>query len=164
MSKVEGKSKSQVKRELAEIAGMAKELVNERVVDLNDLPLEQDIIDAILLGRRCKKSSLKRQLKHIASMLSEIDDEALRDTLVRLKQPHLQQVETEHQLETLRERLMSEDDQIYTELMNKFTNFDRQHTHQLVRNALKERAAEKPPKYYRQIFQYLKTLESRDEL
>lgn len=163
MGKEEGKSKSQVKREMAEIANLAKELVHERVIDLHDLPLEEDIIDAVLLGRRCQKGALKRQIKHIAQMLTVIDEVALRETMARLKQPHVRQVEAEHKLESLRDRLMAEDGDVIAELMNDYSNFDRQHVHQLVRNAIKEKAAEKPPKYYRQIFQYLKTLELTDE-
>lgn len=163
MSKEEGKSKSQVKRELAEISALAKELVHERVIDLHDLPLEEDIIDAVLLGRRCQKGALKRQIKHIASMLTEIDEVALCETITRLKQPHVRQVDAEHKLEAFRDRLMAEDVEVIAELMNVYNNFDRQHVNQLVRNAIKEKKAEKPPKYYRQIFQYLKKLEPRDE-
>jgi len=163
VSKEEGKSKSQIKREMAEIAKLAKELVHEKVIDLHDLPLEEEVIDAILLGRRCQKGALKRQIKHIASLLTNTDEVALRETMTRLKQPHVRQVEAEHKLENLRDRLMAEDSEVFAELMNHYTNFDRQHLHQLVRNAIKEKAAEKPPKYYRQIFQYLKTLEPENE-
>lgn len=152
------KSKSQLKRDMGELAALARGLVKETVLDLDLLPLEEDLRDAIRLGRRCKKGALKRQLKHITGMLSRCDDEAIRATFERLRQPHVMQVETEHRLDHWRIRLLNGDTEIVAELMRDYPAFDRQHLNQLVRNALKEKAAEKPPKYYRQIFQYLKTL------
>ncbi|MGL5310141.1 MAG: DUF615 domain-containing protein, partial [Plesiomonas shigelloides] len=40
---------------------------------------------------------------------------------------------------------------------------DRQHLRNLVRSALKEKADNKPPKAYREIFQYLKELAEQRE-
>lgn len=157
------KSKSQVKRELAELVDLARELIAERVVDLSDLPIPSEVADAVLLARRCKRTALKRQTKHIASLLGRIDDDAIRDTLTRLRQPHLQQVEVEHQLNAWRDRLLSGDQEVVTELLERYPDFAVQHMNQLVRNAKKEIKLEKPPKYFRQIFQYLKSLEPTED-
>ena len=159
MEEQQAKSKSQVKRELAELGDLARELVAEKVIDLADLPIPDDVSEAVLLGRRCKRTALKRQLKHIASMLGRIDDEAIRETLARLRQPHLQQVENEHRLNAWRERLISGDKEIMAELLERYPDFAIQHMNQLVRNVKKEIKLDKPPKYFLQIYQYLRSLE-----
>ncbi len=156
----EPKSKSQVKRELAALGDLARELVAERVINLSELPIPDEIQEAVLLGRRCKRTALKRQLKHIASMLSRVDDDAIRETLARLRQPHLQQVEKEHQLNDWRDKLIAGDKEVIAELLDRYPGFAVQQINQLVRNARKEALLDKSPKYYRQIYQYLMSLES----
>jgi ribosome-associated protein len=46
------------------------------------------------------------------------------------------------------------------EIARRFPSADRQHARQLVRNALRERAQNKPPKSARALFQYLSELNS----
>jgi len=130
----EPKSKSQVKRELAALGDLARELVAERVINLSELPIPDEIQEAVLLGRRCKRTALKRQLKHIASMLSRVDDDAIRETLARLRQPHLQQVEKEHQLNDWRDKLIAGDKEVIAELLDRYPGFAVQQINQLVRN------------------------------
>jgi len=126
------KSKSQVKRELAALGDLARELVAERVIDLSELPIPEEIREAVLLGRRCKRTALKRQLKHIASMLARVDDAAIRETLARLRQPHLQQVEKEHQFNDWRDKLISGDEEIMSELLARYPDFSVQQINQMV--------------------------------
>jgi len=154
----EVKSKSQLKREMAALGDLARELVDERVIDIHELPISDQIRDAVMLGKRCKRTARKRQLKHIASMLSQTDEASIRETLTRLRQPHLRQVEQEHEINAWREKLLSGDQQVFSELRSRYPDFDIQRMNQLIRNAQKEAQADKPPKYYRQIFQYLKSL------
>jgi ribosome-associated protein len=63
-----------------------------------------------------------------------------------------------HRLEALRERLL-EDDEAAAALIAEHPSIDRQHLRSLVRQARSERAANKPPRAYREIFQVLKELQ-----
>ncbi|NHX33399.1 DUF615 domain-containing protein, partial [Escherichia coli] len=75
-----------------------------------------------------------------------------------LKNRHNQQVVILHKLEDLRTRLLDGGDEVIEDVVALFPQTDRQQLRALVRNAKKEREGNKPPKAYRQIFQYLKDL------
>jgi ribosome-associated protein len=62
-----------------------------------------------------------------------------------------------HSIERQRERLLA-DDNALTALREKHPELDIQHVRNLIRNARKEQAEQKPPKAYREIFQLLKGL------
>lgn len=62
-----------------------------------------------------------------------------------------------HNLERWRERLLS-DEAALTEFAQKYSNVDLQQLRMLIRNTHKERAANKPPKSYRLIFQVLQSV------
>ena len=53
---------------------------------------------------------------------------------------------------------MEEGDDVIPSIPDLYPAADRQQLRSLVRNAQKEKAANKPPKAYRQIFQYLREL------
>src|SRR5690606_3539700 len=63
-----------------------------------------------------------------------------------------------HRLEALRERLIGDDEAI-ARLIADHPAIDRQHLRSLVRQARSERAADKPPRAYRELFQLLKELQ-----
>ena len=71
---------------------------------------------------------------------------------------HNQQVSLFHKLEALRDRPVEEGDDVIPSIPDLYPAADRQQLRSLVRNAQKEKAANKPPKAYRQIFQYLREL------
>ena len=61
-----------------------------------------------------------------------------------------------HKIEDLRTRLLEGGDEVIEDVVALFPSTDRQQLRALVRNAKKERETNKPPKAFRQIFQYLK--------
>jgi len=145
----EEKSKSQIKRELDALKDLGGELVDLSARQLQQVSLEDATLAAIIDARGMKKGALKRQLQYAAN---------LRRVLDSLAQPHRQQVRAHHQLEQWRDSLIAGEDSVFTELASHFTDLDRQYLMQLVRNARKEQAQDKPPKAARSIFQYLKDL------
>jgi ribosome-associated protein len=50
--------------------------------------------------------------------------------------------------------------ELISELADKFENFERQHVNQLIRNAKKEQTNNKAPKSARLLFKYLSELQS----
>jgi ribosome-associated protein len=83
--------------------------------------------------------------------------------LDKLQQPHKKEVKVFHKIEEWRDKLLEGDEDIMSELMNKFKNFERQHVNQLIRNSKKEQAMNKPPKSSRLIFKYLSELQDDAE-
>ncbi|WP_253283421.1 ribosome biogenesis factor YjgA, partial [Cedecea davisae] len=79
------------------------------------------------------------------------------------KNRHNQQVSLFHKLEALRDRLVEEGDEAMAEVLRLYPQADRQQLRVLIRNAQKEKAANKPPKSYRQIFSYLRELAEEQE-
>tara|TARA_B100001059_G_C17354855_1_gene342338 strand:- start:288 stop:545 length:258 start_codon:yes stop_codon:yes gene_type:complete len=65
------------------------------------------------------------------------------------------EVRNNHRVEIWRERLI-QDKNALTELIGLCPDIDRQKIRQLIQNTLKERKASNPPKYYRQLFKYIK--------
>ena len=57
-----------------------------------------------------------------------------------------------------RERLLAEGDAALAELLDEYPDADRQALRTLVRNALAEKARNKPPRAYREIYQALREL------
>ena len=94
----------------------------------------------------------------IGKMLRSRDEEPIRTALDKLKNRHNQQVALFHKLEVLRDRLVEQGDDAVPEVLNLYPHADRQQLRAMIRNAQKEKATNKPPKAYRQIFQYLREL------
>ena len=149
------KSKSQVKREMHELQALGKQLVELSPRQLVDIPLSDQIRDAIILARTLKHGAVRRQLKYIGSLMPKEDEDSIRTMLHKVQQPHKDEVKAFHQLEQWRDQLLHGDQDLLNELTDKFDNFDRQHVRQLIRNAKKEQELNKPPKSARLLFKYL---------
>lgn len=156
-------SKSEIKRDAEELKRLGLELVELGKNSLEKMPLDDDLRAAIELAQKIKKEGRRRQLQLIGKMMRSRDVEPIRQALDKLKNRHNQQVSLFHKLEALRDRLVDEGDDAISEVLRLYPEADRQQLRVLIRNAQKEKAANKPPKSYRQIFSYLRELaESQD--
>ncbi len=156
-------SKSEIKRDAEELKRLGLELVELGKNALEKMPLDDDLRAAIELAQKIKKEGRRRQLQLIGKMMRSRDVEPIRQALDKLKNRHNQQVSLFHKLEALRDRLVDEGDDALSEVLRLYPEADRQQLRVLIRNAQKEKAANKPPKSYRQIFSYLRELaESQD--
>ncbi|MEN5017057.1 ribosome biogenesis factor YjgA [Erwinia sp. Eh17-17] len=151
-------SKSEIKRDAEELKRLGGELVELGKNSLDKIPLDEDLRAAIELAQKIKKEGRRRQMQLIGKMLRSRDEEPIRTALDKLKNRHNQQVALFHKLEVLRDRLVEQGDDVIPEVLNLYPNADRQQLRAMIRNAQKEKAANKPPKAYRQIFQYLREL------
>ncbi|MBS0970457.1 DUF615 domain-containing protein [Chimaeribacter arupi] len=157
-------SKSEIKRDAEALKDLGAELMELGKNALDKIPLDEDLRAAIELAQRIKKEGRRRQLQLIGKMLRARDPEPIQTALDKLKNRHNQQVSLFHKLETLRDRLVEEGDDAVPDVLALYPDADRQQLRALVRNAQKEKAANKPPKAFRQIFQYLRELaEAKDQ-
>ncbi|UAX41389.1 ribosome biogenesis factor YjgA [Pasteurella canis] len=150
-------SKSEIKRDAEALKKLGEKLVNLNKVKLDKIPLEEKLLEAIELAQRLQKEAKRRQLQYIGKLLRNIDVEPIQEALDKLENKHNQQQAMLHKLETLRDTLIENDNE-FTQFLDQHPEADRQHLHHLIRSAQKERAQNKPPKAYREIFQYLKEL------
>ena len=151
-------SKSEIKRDAEELKRLGAELVELGKNSLDKIPLDEDLRAAIELAQKIKKEGRRRQLQLIGKMLRSRDEDPIRQALDKLKNRHNQQVALFHKLEQLRDRLIEQGDDAVAEVLNLYPHADRQQLRSMIRNAQKEKAASKPPKAARQIFQYLREL------
>jgi len=151
-------SKSEIKRDAEELKRLGAELVELGSNSLDRIPLDEDLRAAIELAQKIKKEGRRRQLQLIGKMLRSRDEEPIRTALDKLKNRHNQQVALFHKLEMMRDRLIEQGDDAIPEVLNLYPAADRQQLRSLIRNAQKEKAANKTPKAARQIFQYLREL------
>jgi ribosome-associated protein len=157
------KSKTRIKREVLELKDLGKEIVELPEKILQKLPLSESFLEAIVEARKLNRGALQRQLRYIAGLVPNEDVDAIRKALAELQQPHHQQVREFQQLEHWRDRLLAGDEELLNELAQRFPQADRQHMRQLVRNAVREREHNKPPRSARALFQYLSELNSNPE-
>ena len=151
-------SKSEIKRDAEALKDLGTELVELGKNALEKIPLDEDLLAAVELAQKIKKEGRRRQIQLIGKLLRARDVEPIQTALDKLKNRHNQQVSLFHKLETLRDRLVEEGDDVIPTVLELYPEADRQQLRSLVRNAQKEKAANKPPKSYRQIFQYLREL------
>jgi ribosome-associated protein len=151
-------SKSEIKRDAEALKHLGTELVELGKNALERIPLDEDLRAAIELAQKIKKEGRRRQIQLIGKMLRARDVEPIQTALDKLKNRHNQQVSLFHKLEALRDRLVTEGDEAIPSVLDLYPEADRQQLRALVRNAQKEQAANKPPKSFRQIFQYLREL------
>ncbi len=161
--RAERPNKEQFKREIQTIKTLVTQLIALPLGQLNRILMDGHARDQILAARKMERSALKRQIKYIVGVLREGDIAALERALLKLSQPHKQAMAEFHQLEQWRDKLLSATNDEVNPLINELVDqlgADRQQLRQLVRNARREGEANKPPKYARQLFQYLKTLQT----
>ena len=155
-------NKTAIKREMLALRELGKELVALSDVKLAEVPLDERLRDAIVLARRLKKAALRRQLIYIEKLMRPLEEEeveAIRRALARIHQPRRDEVERLHRLEDWRDRLIAGDDALLNDIIARYPIAERQHIRQLVRNANREAAQNKPPKSSRALFRYLGTLD-----
>lgn len=156
-------SKSEIKRDAEALKDLGQEMVDLGKNSLDKLPLDEDLRAAIDLAQKIKKEGRRRQMQLIGKMLRSRDVDPITTALDKLKNRHNQQVSLFHKLEQLRDRLVEEGDDAIPSVLDLYPEADRQQLRAFIRNAQKEKATNKPPKSYRQIFQYLRELaETKD--
>ena len=152
------KSKSEIKREMLRLQDFAYILIKMSKHQRSRLPLTEEIKDALTLADKIlnKHEALRRHVRFLAKVLSETDLEPINQAMDVMANKHQQETAKFLHLETLRDELIEQGNAKIEELLSETPAFERQKLRQLVRQATKEKAAEKPAKYHRDLFAYLK--------
>lgn len=151
------RSKADLKREIQEITKLGERLLSIPAAQLEEYPLSATSIKALLEGQKINSNiGKKRQIKYIGKLLREEDLTPVKAKLLLLDQQKILDNKQFHQWEQWRDRLIQEGDSALTELLSEYPHLDRQQLRQTIRNAQSEIKNNKPPKFQRQLFQYLK--------
>jgi len=80
-------SKSARKRQFTALQKVGEELISLKVAELQSLPLDEELLDAILEAQQIKAhGALRRQKQYIGKLMRRIDPEPLMLELSRLRQ------------------------------------------------------------------------------
>ena len=153
-------NKTLLKIECDEMQEMGDELIALKTDDLDKIHLPEDLEKAINEARKMtSRSSLKRQRQFIGKLIRSLDHEAISAQLNKVKHAHDTGTASFKKTELLRDKLLANDNNALTEIINIYPDIDRQHINQLVRQALLEKKNEKPPAAARKLFKYLREIE-----
>ncbi|MBI1394857.1 MAG: DUF615 domain-containing protein [Betaproteobacteria bacterium] len=153
-----GPSKSRRKREMTALQDLGEALVALPEDRITAMDLPDALRDAVLEAKGMNKfGALRRQLQYVGKLMRRVDADAVRAQLDAIEGHSHAHAAWLHRLERWRERLLADDASV-GELVRDFPSADVQHLRTLLRNARREHDLGKPPRAYREIFQFLKAL------
>jgi ribosome-associated protein len=152
-------SKSQMKREMHALQALGAALVELPKDALKRMPMPEELSEAVLEARRITDHEGKRrQMQYIGRVMRSLTEEetgALRTALDTYRGANKAETARLHWIETTRERLLA-DDEAFTAFINVHRGADAQAGRTLIRQARKEAQQGKPPRYFRELFQWIK--------
>ena len=156
-----GPSKSELKRQMTERQKLAEVLAALSSDALKSIPMDELIKTAIAETPKIKSfEAIRRHKQYLGKLMRFLNEEELETIQKRLDAiKGISKAETAklHFLEKYRDKLIS-NDETFTALIEKFPGMDIQNMRTLIRNARREKAQNKPPKAFREIFRALKDL------
>lgn len=158
-------SKSQRRREALELKSLASQLIGLNMARLGRVPLDEDVREAIMDARQIRSNvARKRQLQFVAKLLRRIDPEPVIQALEAFEGEARQLTGRQHRTEAWRDFLVESGDPAVGSLVNQRNDTDTQSIRQLLRNARKEAARDKPPASARALFRVLREMDEREPL
>lgn len=155
-------SKTDLKKESARLQALGENLLTLRAELMQRLNLPEKLQDALAEARRITNfEGRRRQMQYIGKLMRALDEEQLTAAQAALDEQNLGSAQATlslHQAEQWRDRLLADGDQALADLLDAFPTADRQKLRQLARNAVDEKAKNKPPRAFRELFRELREL------
>jgi ribosome-associated protein len=127
---------------------------------LQQLGLPDQLLDALDAANRIKShGARRRQLQYIGKLMRQVDTAPIEAAVHARQHQHSTNTREFHQLEELREALITGGDATLATVLQQFPLADRQRLRKLARQAHKEREDHQPPKAARTLFHYLRELQ-----
>lgn len=151
-------SKTKIKKQMHDLQDLGKQLTELPKEKWRELDLPENLFEALVEFKRINKfGAQKRQLQYIGKLMREVETAPILAKLEIWSGNSRQHTAWLHQVEAWRDRLLDEPDAL-TEFLSQHPEADVQRLRALIRNALKEKELNKPPKSYREIFQLLREI------
>jgi ribosome-associated protein len=156
------KSKTQKKKEADSLQELGEKLLKLSKEQIEDIGLSSEIYDAIKFAKTIKShGARRRQMQYIGTLMRKIDPGPVLEAIENIEQGDYRKAAAFKEIETWRDQLIDGDKKLMEEILIKCPDADRQQLTQLVRNAIKERGNNKPPRAYRALFRYLTKIRNR---
>jgi ribosome-associated protein len=150
-------SKSELKRRSSDLQELGEALIDLSDSELAELPLPDQLRDAVLLARRITKhGGLYRQKQYIGKLMRKIDAEPIRAALAEKRVRERTEALRFRRIEQWRDRLLREGPPALAQLRSEVPTIDVAAVESLVIRARKEREAQAPPRAARELFQLLR--------
>lgn len=152
-------SKSQRKRDCDSLQRVSDRLLRLKPEELALIDLPEQLEDALKEAHHIhSNSALKRQRHYLGKIMRSCNSEKIENQLNRVIHRNDTNTAQFKKIESWRNRLVENDRQVLGEIIRQYPGLDRQHVHNLVRQAAKEASADKPPAASRKLFKYLREL------
>jgi len=156
-------SKSRRKRDSAALQDLGAALVKLPGARLRKLDLPEALLGAVLEAQRITShGAIRRQMQYIGKLMRDVDAAPIAAQLAAIHGESASAKAAFHVLEQWRERLLAED-QALTDWLARHPASDAQHLRQLIRNARKEAAEQKPPRASRTLFRLLREISANTQ-
>lgn len=147
-------SKSHRKREMLALQKLGEILVELPISQLQKIPLNGQLADAIHTARSLTSHEAKRrQMQYIGRLMRDTDPKPIEEALAKVKVKDQQIKAQFHQVERWRDILIAEGDDQLQAFLGKFPETDRQQLRQLIRNAQQKKKGADT-----ELFRYLRHL------
>ena len=157
----ERKSKSQIKRDMKVLQKVGERLVDLSPNQLERITLPDELREAIRFATTLKKrEAWRRHVKHIGALMRDMDIGPIIAALEDIEQGQRREARKLHRIEKWRDELIHGNTDRIKDILNQFSEADRQRLMQLGRNARKEEQLNKPPKASRVLFRCLRKLDN----
>lgn len=151
-------SKTRRKQAMHTLQEIGEQLVELNLKRLAELDLPEGLVDAIMEARNISKhEARRRQMQYIGKLMREVDATPIQEKLASWNGVSLQHTARLHLLERWRKRLLA-DEKACTEFIQEYPAANLQHLRTLIRNAHKEKLANKPPRSFRLLFHELQAI------
>ena len=161
-----GPSRSEQRRTALDVLELGERRASLAPAQLAKLPVPDALLPHIAETRRmASHGARKRQLGFLAKQMRREDPEALdaiRDALEAGGEAARRETALLHRAEAARGQLLEGGDEALSAFLEAHPGADRQRLRQLLRNAADERARNKPPRAYRELFRELRELMAAD--
>ena len=155
-------SKTQQKKHMLALQDLGAELVALNEEQLASMTLPDSLREAVTAAKRITRfEARRRQLQYIGKLMRTVDAEPIRARLETWKSSSREHSARLHRIERWRERLLGEEGAL-AEFIGDHPQADAQQLRALVRNTQRERAANKPPRSYRALFQLIRATLEQD--
>lgn len=151
-------SKTKIKKQMHDLQDLGKQLTELSKEKWRELDLPESLFEALVEYKRINKfGAQKRQLQYIGKLMRDVETGPILAKMEIWSGNSRQHTAWLHQVEAWRDRMLEEPDAL-TEFLTDHPEADVQRLRTLIRNALKEKELNKPPKSYREIFQLLREI------
>lgn len=149
-------SKSARKRESDELQRLGEELIDLPQAVFDELPLPDQLRDAVLLARRITKhGGLYRQRQYIGKLMRKIDAEPIRTALDQRRDQGRAAALQFRRAEQWRDRLIAEGEPALARFLEEHPQNSHAELTRLIAQAQHERRAERPPAAARELFRLI---------